>query len=232
MGKDTLKTFVENQLEKGSMNVMTNTKKVFIGLCLGIVLALGVGVVVFLSFKDESGSELNIDNTANIVTGIKKISEFNVITFYEELVLKEKKDTKVFFEQVSTTNEIVIVAKGTVRVGFDLSKVKESDLVAKGDTLTVIVPSVEIFDVIVNPSDFEIFFEDGGWSHEEVTKIESNAKSRLKEDAINNNILNKANEIGIEKLASFFKSFGFKVVNITIKDSYDEENTDEVSDTK
>ena len=211
------------------MNVITNTKKIFIGVCLGIVLALGVGVAVFLSFKDEAGTELKIDNTANIVTGIKKISEFNVITFYEELVLKEKKDTKMFFEQVSTTNEIVIVAKGTVRVGFDLSKVKESDIVATGDTLTVIVPSVEIFDIIVNPSDFEIFFEDGSWSHEEVTKIESNAKSRLKEDAINNNILNKANEIGIEKLASFFKSFGFKVVNITIKDSYDKENTDEIS---
>ena len=209
------------------MNVMTNTKKVFIGLCLGIVLALGVAV--FLFFKDEAGAELKIDNTANIVTGIKKISEFNVITFYEELVLKEKKDTQVFFEQVSTTNEIVIIAKGSVRVGFDLSKVKESDIVVMGDTLTVIVPSVEIFDIIVNPSDFEIFFEDGSWSHEEVTKIESNAKSRLKEDAINNNILNKANEIGIEKLVSFFKSFGFKIVNITIKDSYDEENTDEIS---
>ena len=206
---------------------MTNTKKVFIGLCLGIVLALGVAV--FLFFKDEAGAELKIDNTANIVTGIKKISEFNVITFYEELVLKEKKDTQVFFEQVSTTNEIVIIAKGSVRVGFDLSKVKESDIVVMGDTLTVIVPSVEIFDIIVNPSDFEIFFEDGSWSHEEVTKIESNAKSRLKEDAINNNILNKANEIGIEKLVSFFKSFGFKIVNITIKDSYDEENTDEIS---
>ena len=218
---------METQLEKGSMNVMTNTKKVFIGLCLGIVLALGVAV--FLFFKDEAGAELKIDNTANIVTGIKKISEFNVITFYEELVLKEKKDTQVFFEQVSTTNEIVIIAKGSVRVGFDLSKVKESDIAAKGDTLTVIVPSVEIFDIIVNPSDFEIFFEDGSWSHEEVTKIESNAKSRLKEDAINNNILNKANEIGIEKLASFFKSFGFKIVNITIKDSYDEENPDEIS---
>ena len=218
---------METQLEKGSMNVMTNTKKVFIGLCLGIVLALGVAV--FLFFKDEAGAELKIDNTANIVTGIKKISEFNVITFYEELVLKEKKDTQVFFEQVSTTNEIVIIAKGSVRVGFDLSKVKESDIVVMGDTLTVIVPSVEIFDIIVNPSDFEIFFEDGSWSHEEVTKIESNAKSRLKEDAINNNILNKANEIGIEKLVSFFKSFGFKIVNITIKDSYDEENTDEIS---
>ncbi|MBR4689952.1 MAG: DUF4230 domain-containing protein [Bacteroidales bacterium] len=229
METDTLKTSKENQLEKGTMNVITNTKKIFIGVCLGIVLALGVGVAVFLSFKDESGSELKIDNTANIVTGIKKISEFNVITFYEELVLKEKKDTQVFFEQVSTTNEIVIIAKGSVRVGFDLSKVKESDIVVMGDTLTVIVPSVEIFDIIVNPSDFEIFFEDGSWSHEEVTKIESNAKSRLKEDAINNNILNKANEIGIEKLVSFFRSFGFKIVNITIRDSYDEENTDEIS---
>lgn len=199
-------------------------KKFFIGLLVGIILTLGIEVTVYFLFIKDADAELQIDNTANVVTGIRKISEFNVITFYEELVLSEKKESKAFFGQINTSNEIVIVAKGKVRAGFDFSKMKENDIVANGDTLTVNVPPAEIFDIIANPSDFDIFIEDGEWSHEEVTKIENRAKAKLEEDAINGNILGKANEKGPELLVSFFKSFGYNVVNVNIKDSLDEDN--------
>lgn len=199
-------------------------KKFFIGVLVGIILTLGIEVAVYFLFIKDADAELQIENTANVVTGIRKISEFNIITFYEELVLSEKKEGKAFFGQINTSNEIVIVAKGKVRAGFDFSKMKENDIVATGDTLTVNVPPAEIFDIIANPSDFDIFIEDGEWSHDEVTKIENRAKAKLEEDAINGNILGKANEKGPELLVSFFKSFGFNVVNVNIKDSLDEDN--------
>ena len=199
-------------------------KKFFIGVLVGIILTLGIEVAVYFLFIKDADAELQIENTANVVTGIRKISEFNIITFYEELVLSEKKESKAFFGQINTSNEIVIVAKGKVRAGFDFSKMKENDIVATGDTLTVNVPPAEIFDIIANPSDFDIFIEDGEWSHEEVTKIENRAKAKLEEDAINGNILGKANEKGPELLVSFFKSFGYNVVNVNIKDSLDEDN--------
>lgn len=199
-------------------------KKFFIGVLVGIILTLGIEVAVYFLFIKDADAELQIENTANVVTGIRKISEFNIITFYEELVLSEKKEGKAFFGQINTSNEIVIVAKGKVRAGFDFSKMKENDIAATGDTLTVNVPPAEIFDIIANPSDFDIFIEDGEWSHEEVTKIENRAKAKLEEDAINGNILGKANEKGPELLVSFFKSFGYNVVNVNIKDSLDEDN--------
>ena len=199
-------------------------KKFFIGVLVGIILTLGIEVAVYFLFIKDADAELQIENTANVVTGIRKISEFNIITFYEELVLSEKKEGKAFFGQINTSNEIVIVAKGKVRAGFDFSKMKENDIVATGDTLTVNVPPAEIFDIIANPSDFDIFIEDGEWSHEEVTKIENRAKAKLEEDALKGNILGKANEKGPELLVSFFKSFGFNVVNVNIKDSLDEDN--------
>ena len=108
---------------------------------------------------------------------------------------------------------------------------KENDIAANGDTLTVNIPTAEIFDIIANPSDFDIFIEDGEWSHEEVTKIENRAKAKLEEDALNGNILGKANEKGPELLVSFFKSFGFNVVNVNIKDSLDDDNASEAEPT-
>ena len=206
-------------------------KKFFIGLLIGIILTLVIEGAVYFLFIKDADAELQIDNTANVVTGIRKISEFNVITFYEELVLNEKKQGKAFFGQINTSNEIVIVAKGKVRAGFDLSKMKENDIAANGDTLTVNIPTAEIFDIIANPSDFDIFIEDGEWSHEEVTKIENRAKAKLEEDALNGNILGKANEKGPELLVSFFKSFGFNVVNVNIKDSLDDDNASEAEPT-
>ena len=206
-------------------------KKFFIGVLVGIILTLGIEVAVYFLFIKDADAELQIENTANVVTGIRKISEFNIITFYEELVLSEKKEGKAFFGQINTSNEIVIVAKGKVRAGFDFSKMKENDIVATGDTLTVNVPPAEIFDIIANPSDFDIFIEDGEWSHEEVTKIENRAKAKLEEDALNGNILGKANEKGPELLVSFFKSFGFNVVNVNIKDSLDDDNASEAEPT-
>ena len=64
-------------------------KKFFIGLLIGIILTLVIEGAVYFLFIKDADAELQIDNTANVVTGIRKISEFNVITFYEELVLNE-----------------------------------------------------------------------------------------------------------------------------------------------
>ena len=75
-------------------------------------------------------SELKIDDTANVVEKIKKISEFTTACYYEEFVLKEEKKEASKLEGVakfvkvqadSTLNEIVILSKGTVRAGYNLS---------------------------------------------------------------------------------------------------------------
>lgn len=114
-------------------------------------------------------------------------------------------------------DELVIVASGKVRAGFHLNNLDENHIFVSGDTLTVDLPKAEIFDVIVNPSDFDIYIEDGKWSHEQVTKLEEKAVGQIKEDAEKDGILDKATRSGVKKLTDMFKTFGFSVVNITIE---------------
>ena len=192
-------------------------------LFTAIAGALGGAVAAAAKFVKEA-NKLEIADTPNVVEEIKKISELTTYTYIEEMVVK---DTKVEAKEAgmlsflhksevpdSTRSEIVIITRGVVRAGYDLAKIKDGDLKISNDTLSVVLPATEIFDVIINPSDNDVFIEEGKWSHEEVTALQVDCKNRLLQNAHDNGVLEKADKHGKEKVENLFKTFGFNVVNV------------------
>ena len=143
---------------------------------------------------------LSVENTANVISNIRKIGELTTGYYYEEMVLKDTKaDTaSILGMKIHDKDEIVLIAKGIVRAGFDLSKLSEEDISANADTLIISLPEAEIFDVILNP-------------------VKAAAKEKLKENAVNAGILSKARESAYDGIKSLFKSFGFREVDIRIE---------------
>ena len=195
-------------------------------VALGILGAAGGATAAVVKFVKEA-NKLEIADTPNVVEEIKKISELTTYTYIEEMVVK---DTKVEAKEAgmlsflhksevpdSTRSEIVIITRGVVRAGYDLAKIKDGDLKISNDTLSVVLPATEIFDVIINPSDNDVFIEEGKWSHEEVTALQVDCKNRLLQNAHDNGVLEKADKHGKEKVENLFKTFGFNVVNVTQK---------------
>ncbi|MBQ6729175.1 MAG: DUF4230 domain-containing protein [Bacteroidales bacterium] len=197
---------------------------------------------IFDFFKREP---LSIEKTANVVEEIKKIGEFTTACYYEEMALQDsyvdktqvmgrdadklagKALRKVGLDSwaskadnvstvVNSDNEILLIGKGYVRAGFNLAKVQESDLNVHGDTLDITLPPTEVFDIIMNPSDFTMEYEKGTWSHELTKPIKERAKATLEQNAIEGGILAKAEENGKKQLEDIFTAFGFKQVNITV----------------
>ena len=93
-----------------------------------------------------------------------------------------------------------------------MSKITEQHLKIYNDTVSVLLPAPEVFDAIINPSDNDIFIEEGKWSHEEITAMQVNCREKLLNNAIERDILKKADKQGEEKIKNLFKSFGFKEV--------------------
>ena len=108
--------------------------------------------------------------------------------------------------------DIVFIVKTRVRAGYDFSKIGENDLTVRGDTLSIKLPEVEIFDIIANPSDWEIYDRTCDWDDSEIRAIQTNAKEGIKQDAIDYGIMEKAASFGKESLSSLFKTFGFAEV--------------------
>jgi len=184
------------------------------GLYLGAKLNL-------YEFPFDFGSKpLTIENTANVITEIKKIGEFTTACFYEEIAMQNARVDTVTILGIERHkhHEIVLIGKGRVRAGFDLAKIQESDMNAHGDTLDLTLPHAEIFDIILNPSDFDIEYESGDWDNENTKPIKAAARKQLEEDAIAGGIQQKAETSGLERLKNMFTVFGYKVVNLSIKE--------------
>lgn len=175
------------------------------------------------------GAEPKIDKTANVVESVKATAEFTSMVFYDEFVLQSEKEDipaensmSAFIQRTTgidmvSKDVIVLVCKGKVRAGFDLKKVQEGDITVYGDTLNLTLPQPEIFDVILNPSDIEVFSRSGEWTHEQTQELKVSAEQRLRSDAEDYQILEKAKVVGLNKLTAMYKGLGFRVVNLEIK---------------
>ena len=197
-------------------------------VCVTILVVAAVGLYVadkyagLSIFDNLFGKGMQYEKTANVITEIRNISEFTSACYYEELVMAEVKDSenttnkvvKMLGRGAVSKDEICLIMDGKVRAGFDLSKVADDAIAISGDTLTMTLPKPEIFDVIVNPSNCEVYVEEGKWSHEQVTAIQASARVRIQDDAIGYGILEQADKIGRERLADLFKTFGFNVVRL------------------
>ena len=193
-------------------------------VALGLTGAVGAATTAVVKAVKEANA-LKISDTPTIVEHVKKISELTTYTYIQEFVVKDEKieakqtsSLKTLLnksaEPDSLHREVVIITRGVVRAGYDLAKISTEDLKISNDTIFVKLPAAEIFDVIINPSDNDIFIEVGKWSHEEITELQVNCKRDLLNNALASGILENADKTGKEKIENLFKTFGFSVVEI------------------
>ena len=203
--------------------ITANLQAILVAVAVAAAItAIGFGVKAMID-----ANKIKIMDTATVVTEIKKISEFTTYTYIDELIIHEKKTEEkenqghlfgIGKKDVPDTlrSEIVMIVSGVTRAGYDLGKISENDIRISGDTISVNLPAVEIFDVIVNPSDTKVFVEEGKWSHEEVSQMQVNCRSQMHQNALDRGILKKANEVGKEKVENLFKALGFNMVTVTV----------------
>jgi len=181
-----------------------------------IIIAVLVVIAVFCFFKFSkidfenpfTAKPITIDKTVNVVEEINQLAEFTTATYYQEIFICKVKE-RTFFD-----DELVIIAKGKVRAGFDLSTLTAEDIAVDANTIKIKLPKVKILDVITNPSNFETFVEIGKWSFDEVNEFKQEAREKLEKIAIEGGIFELAEKSAFEKLSSLFQALGFQEIII------------------
>ena len=188
-----------------------------------VVLALVLFLLLHLGVRRER--TLQIEQTATLVDQVRRIGELSSAGYYEELVLSDRDDSYLAelkratgLHRLTGSDDFVIICKGRVRAGFDFSKMQGSDFSVSGDTLRLILPPVEILDVVINPTDYELFA--GHRTHEETVGIVLQAKQRLRADAVRAGILDQAERSAETTLRRLFASMGYREVVLTFRKEY------------
>lgn len=195
-------------------------------------LALAIVLLMALDRFTEIGEKsifrrraLKIEDTPVILTKINEIGELATACYYDEDIYQTSKLTEItgpvgFIASAVGKNpskdDLVIIARGTVKAGFDMKTITREDISVRNDSLFVVLPRPKILSVIVNPSDYEVIGGNRSWSQREVSGLVSHARSQIMKNALDNGIYSRAAASGKGKVRELLEACGFRNVSVSV----------------
>ncbi len=150
-----------------------------------------IGQLITYSSSDEV-----VADSVILTTGAAFVNSFNRFSPMPLLPSAEKK--------------LVLIGRGKVLAGTDLSLLTDTSVSIQNDTLRIYLPKAKILDAILNPGDFETFVEKGDWSQAEVTLVKIQARRKMIAHALQQNILPKAETKAKAIIEDFLGKMGYK----------------------
>ena len=194
-----------------------------------LVVLLLVGAFLLHRGARQEKRPLTIDDTPVIVSKIRSLGELTTACYYDEMVLTRTKQNALSSTALGSLAEglgkdvddhLVLIAKGTVRAGLDLMDMSEEDVRFVGDTAYIRLPAPQYLDVIVNPSDFEVFAETGKWTHEEITGLQETARTRLLMGADHYGLKSRAYVGAMDAVTELLVASGYTYIRFDHPGSY------------
>lgn len=181
-----------------------------LGLYLVVVAGvLGAAYYAALRFKLVpdlfTPKEVTIAETSTIVKEVKTIAELFSACYYDEVVLDTVRSTYLGLSK----ERLVYTVRGRVYAGFDLSGLDSTAMTVTDSTIQVRLPEPVILDVVVNPSDYHVFLEEGTWSFQAVTDLKNRGKDAIRLKAIEKGLIENGRKRGRSSLEAFLKALGF-----------------------
>ncbi|MBQ9713206.1 MAG: DUF4230 domain-containing protein [Bacteroidales bacterium] len=200
-------------------------RKITISFGPSVILfaALVILGIVLVKYPGNKGRHsLTIGDSPVIATRIRSLGELTTACFYDEVVVSGTKENLLSTSPLGSIardgfgrdvdDHIVIIARGTVRAGIDLSQIDRSHVRISRDTAIITLPEVKYFDTIVNPSDMEVFAESGRWSQQEVGRLQESARRKLILEAEEADLRKTARDGAVDAISDLLKACGYTYI--------------------
>ena len=177
------------------------------GFIIAILVTLIIVSGTYLAIRhwvNKPKSKPKIEDTAIIVEDVKEISQLFITSYYTEFTRYKERDNRF----------LVLVAKGSVYSGIDLACFDSTNVTiikyTNGDRhCTVTLPHAKILDAIINPSGFEIFVDEGGFSYTDIQNLKQDAVTHLSQRALDAQINKRAELRVVTIFSEYLNGMGF-----------------------
>jgi hypothetical protein len=202
----------------------------------GVALAalLGIGLIAFLigrlSISSAAVTPTPLPTPTNtplpppVVTiqGIKAKADLSTVEFNTVAEIYNETAAEGWLDTLLGTKEsLLMLVYGDVQAGFDLDKLNEEDLWTDGTRVRLVLPAPEILNSSI---DFEqthiVFYENKLIFDDNNPNLQGEAlaqsKKAIEQAALENGILDKANEYGQVYFENLLYSLGFTDVEVVV----------------
>jgi len=212
------------------MNEQAQRQYIFWGI-IAIIALIGIGLIAFLigRFSMTPGTVPPTSTpvpaptpTSTVVTieGIKSMAELATIEYNSVAEIYSENAADGWLDELLGKKErLLMLVYGNVQAGFDLEKLEDEDLWTDGTRVRLVLPPPEILNSSI---DFEqthiVFYENNFIFDENDPNLQgealSQAKGAIEQSALEDGILNRANEYGKLNFENFLYSLGFTDIEV------------------
>ena len=182
-------------------------------LAIGIILLVCIVGWIYRDIRDghiEFGADQQIDITPEQIKSIKEIGEWEFLSISDE----ELVDTIRL--GIFSNDRLSRIYYGTLRLGVNLKQVEPGWIVARGDTIDITLPQIDLLD-----RDFideaRSFYESGTWSPKDREAMLQRAYHKMLQRGMTSQNLQIAKQNGDAQVRQVLQSMGFKQVKIQYK---------------
>lgn len=179
-----------------------------------LVLALALGAVAyyFLNSTHITKEKMKIDNTATLVTEIRKLGQWEFLTVRCEVMVDTVRPRPLFV----TDDRLARIYTGSMRLGVDLGKTENISIQTQGDSIaSIILPAVGLLDdKFIDEANTVAFYESGKWDGSAKEQMYARAKERMLAYGLSPQNIDLARSAARSRFSDLFAALGFKHVDV------------------
>jgi hypothetical protein len=184
-------------------------------LAIGIILLVCIVGWIYRDVRDghiEFGADQQIDITPEQIKSIKEIGEWEFLSISDE----ELVDTIRL--GIFSNDRLARIYYGTLRLGVNLKQVEPGWIVARGDTIDITLPQIDLLDRdFIDEARTRSFYESGTWSPKDRESMLQRAYHKMLQRGMTSQNLQIAKQNGDAQVRQVLQSMGFKQVKIQYK---------------
>jgi hypothetical protein len=198
--------------------------RVLVGAAI-LTLLLGVASVAifarpslqhWMAIFAGTQTRFNVDQPT-VVRQIQQLQRLETVSYTMDKIISGERGNP-YLPKFLVGDRLLLVVHGEVIAGVNLSKVQPSDVVLSGQDLSIHLPPAEIFLTRIDNGKTRVYSRDTGLFTSPDMNLESEvrqeAERQIQQAAVQDGILNSANENARNTVASMLKGFGFTHVTV------------------
>jgi len=155
-----------------------------------------------------------------VITGINAFGRLETVQYTMRDIVRIEDEPSGLLERLSR-DRLMLIAEGEVVAGFDLTKVTEDDIVVLGTRVLIFLPPPEILYTRIDNAGTYVYERATGILRRPDPDLETTARrlaeAQLTSWALERDILDQAEDIGILYMENFLRSLGFTQVTVEVR---------------
>jgi hypothetical protein len=144
------------------------------------------------------------------VKSVRDIGQWEFLTLTDEELVDSTAS-----RLIGSDRQITRIYYGTLRLGLDLSELREDAVTMRGDTVDVALPPIKLLDKdFIDEARTTSFYEEGSWDQKSRAALYEKAKRQMLARCMTEENIHIAQAYAVDEIARVFQSMGYAYVDV------------------